>query len=108
MVIAIELTVRPRESSIWLELVRHRLRRIDSLRVDDTQSLVAIPAVGSVLLDDHPGSLRLQAIARDARHADRIRAALITEVSAAVPESVGGQRLLLEWTEPAVVPVPLR
>ncbi len=106
--IAIALTIRPRESSIWLELVRHRLRRIDSVRLDETQSLVSMPGIGSILLDDRPGVIRLQAIARDERMATAIRAALGKEVAAAVPESVGGRRLILEWSAPSTVPVPLR
>ena len=106
--IALSLTVRSAESALWLELVRHRLRRFDPVRVDATESIASIPGVGTILIDDRPARLILGAVAADQRAAQTIRTALLNEIAAAVPESTAHSRLTLEWSYPDIVPVRLR
>ncbi|MCU1422122.1 MAG: hypothetical protein JWN36_1773 [Microbacteriaceae bacterium] len=106
--IAVSLTVRSAESALWLDLVRHRLRRFDPVRVDATESIASIPGIGTILIDDRPARLVLGAVAADHRGAENIRAALLHEIAAAVPESTAHSRLTLEWSYPDIVPVRLR
>jgi hypothetical protein len=106
--IALALDVRPVESSFWLELVGHRFNRFDSVKLNETQFIVHMPRVGSILVDRTTSALRFQAMVRDERHALAVQSEIAQEIAAAVPESVGGGRLTLEWSRPSVVPVPLR
>lgn len=96
--IAITLTVRPLDSALWLDLVRHRFRRFESVRLEHGQSLVWIPTCGSLLLTDSLSALEFQAVARSGAAADRLCARITSEVSAAVPESLSGERLALTCT----------
>ncbi len=106
--IALALDIRPVESSFWIDLVVHRLRRFDSVRLSDTQLIVHMPGVGSMLVDTVGSGLRLQAMTQDERHLAAVISAITVEISAAVPEMLGGQRLAMEWSRPSVVPIPLR
>ncbi len=111
LMIALALEVRPTETmeaSLWLDLIRHRLRHFDSLALECGQSLVLMPGIGSILVDDDGFVLRMQGVVRDERAAAHLRAALSNEIAAAVPESTAGRRVTLDWSIPAVVPVPLR
>ncbi|MHC5795672.1 hypothetical protein ACVXZ4_05880 [Lacisediminihabitans sp. FW035] len=103
--IAITLMIRPLDSSLWLEFVRHRFRRFESVSLDDDQQLVWIPSVGSLLLTDSCDSLEIQVVVRSGTAASMLRARITAEVSAAVPESVCGDRLVLEWSACRVDPL---
>ncbi len=106
--IALALDVRPIDSSLWMEMVMHRIGRFDTVTLTQEQSIVHMPGVGSLLVDRVGAGIRFQAIVRDEAQAQRVQAAVTDEISAAVPESLGGRRLELEWSRPSAVPVPLR
>ncbi len=48
--IAITFMIRPLDSPLWLEFVRHRFRRFESVALENDQLLVWVPSVGSLLL----------------------------------------------------------
>jgi hypothetical protein len=102
--IAITLMIRPHDSSLWLELVRHRFRRFESVALENDELLVWVPSVGSLLLTESAGSLGLQAVVRSSEAASMLRARITSEVSAAVPGSLCGDHLSLEWSAHRVGP----
>jgi hypothetical protein len=105
--IAITLIIRPHDSSHWLEFVRHRFRRFESVALTSDQLLVWVPSVGSLLLTESAHSLEIQAVVQSDPATRMLRARLAREVSAAVPESVCGERLSLEWSARHVDPGPV-
>lgn len=105
--IAITLMIRPHDSSLWLELVRHRFRRFESVALGGDQLLVWIPAVGSLLLTESATSLEFQAVVGSSETAMLLRAHITSEVSAAVPESLCGERVSLAWSSHRVVIPPV-
>jgi hypothetical protein len=106
--IPITLTVRPTESRRWLAVVRHHFRRFEFTQLDEIESLMWIPQVGTILVTDGLNEIRLQAIASDNTKTELIMVALANEISAAVPEIVSGSRLRLQWTFPRCIPAQLR
>jgi hypothetical protein len=102
--IAITLLIRPRDSSLWLDFVRHRLRRFESVAIDDHESLLWIPHIGSLVVTDGADGIELQSVVRSGAAASILRARITAEISAAVPESLGGERLSLDWTEREQMP----
>lgn len=96
--IAITLMIRPHDSSSWLEFVRHRFRRFESVSLANDQLLVWVPSVGSLLVTESAGSLEIQAVVKSGNAASMLRARITNEVAAAVPESICGERLSLEWS----------
>ena len=106
--IVITLTIRPTDSMLWLTLVRHRLGRFDSVKLDANQSILWMPGVGSILLEDKPHELRLQAVAKNEAAAIAFRGGLNEEINAAVPESAGIGPLKVDWAYPGIVPIALR
>ena len=46
--IAITLMIRPLDSPLWLEFVRHRFRRFESVALENDQLLVWVPSGGSL------------------------------------------------------------
>ena len=106
--IVITLTIRPTDSILWLTLVRHRLGRFDSVKLDANQSILWMPGVGSILLEDNPHELRLQAVAKNEAAAIAFRGGLNEEINAAVPESAGIGPLKVDWAYHGIVPIALR
>ena len=106
--IPITLTVRPSESRRWLAVIRQHFRRFEFTRLDDTESLMWMPRVGTVLVTDGLNEIRLQALASDNTKTELIMVELSNEISAAVPEIVPGSRLRLQWTFPRCIPAHLR
>jgi len=46
--IAITLMIRPLDSPLWLEFVRHRFRRFESVALKNDQLLIWVPSGGSL------------------------------------------------------------
>ena len=106
--IALSLTIRSAESALWLELLRERFRRFQTVPFEGEDSIVLIPRVGAILVTDSGSVIAFHAVAQDQHTAAFIRDALQFELARAVPETNSGDRLRLEWEYPSVIPVALR
>jgi hypothetical protein len=106
--IPITLTVRPAESRRWLDVIRRHFRRFEFTRLDNSESLMWMPQVGTVLVTDGLDEIRFQAVASGNTKTELIMTALSNEISAAVPEIVSGSRLRLQWNFPGHIPAALR
>jgi hypothetical protein len=71
--IALSLSIASVDSPLWVNVVRNKFDRFKNVPFSDTESIVIIPGIGTVLLTDTGHALTVHAVAPDHSTLDFIR-----------------------------------
>lgn len=103
--IAIDATLRPRESPNLLQLVRQRfMRQFIQVRTVDERLLLLVPALGRVLISEEEARMHLRFVVESEAAVPAALDALEQEVRT----QVGPGRFSLQWGRMPIVPAALR